>query len=64
MLPSHHLPVVLWSFGGSGNTFARTLLEEASGALTGSVYHSHWLHHTFKADLSLSHELTTCLAAR
>ena len=45
------LPVVLWSFGGSGNTFARKLLEEASGALTGSVYHSNWLHRTFKAEL-------------
>ena len=30
--------VMLISFPGSGNTWARTLLEDASGFYTGSVY--------------------------
>lgn len=35
---SSHVPALLWSFPGSGNTWARLLIEHATGIYTGSLY--------------------------
>ena len=43
-------PPILWTFPGSGNTWCRMLLEQATGWLTGSVYNDPSLKRIFKAE--------------
>ena len=40
---SHAVPPLLWSAPGSGNTWARLLIEQATGVLTGSLYNDRHL---------------------
>ena len=39
----HHLPALLWSFPGSGNTYVRQLMEAASGLRSGSIHYDYSL---------------------
>jgi len=43
-------PPLLWTFPGSGNTWCRMLLEQATGWLTGSVYNDPSLKRMFRAE--------------
>lgn len=43
MNPTQRSPIALVSFPGSGNTWVRTLLEQATGICTGAVYCDPWL---------------------
>lgn len=43
-------PPVLWTFPGSGNTWCRMVLEQATGFATGSVYQDPSLKKIFKAE--------------
>lgn len=41
--PKHDIPPLLWSAPGSGNTWVRLLIEQATGVLSGSLYTDHHL---------------------
>lgn len=45
-----HRGSILWTFPGAGNTWCRSLLEHATGYLTGSVYNDPSLKKMFRAE--------------
>ena len=49
--PEFNMPVLLWSFPGSGNTYGRQLIEMVSGRATGSLYHDRELAQYFSAEM-------------
>ena len=52
--------VVLWSLPGSGNTWARLLLEHATGVLTGSMYHDGTLAHALPGEMEWVGDEASC----
>jgi len=49
-------PPVLWSFPGSGNTWVRQMLEQATGLATGSVYNDQSLRSLFRGEMHCAHD--------